>query len=39
MIEARGLTKRFGDKLAVDQLSFQCRARPGDRVPWPQRRG
>src|SRR5262252_6166106 len=22
MIEARGLTKRFGDKLAVDQLSF-----------------
>src|SRR5437763_16696406 len=22
MIEARGLTKRYGDKLAVDQLSF-----------------
>ena len=22
MIEARGLTKRFGDKLAVDQLTF-----------------
>src|SRR5262249_58701525 len=22
MIEARGLTKRFGDKLAVDELSF-----------------
>ncbi len=22
MIEARGLTKRFGDKVAVDQLSF-----------------
>src|SRR3974390_395069 len=22
MIEAQGLTKRFGDKLAVDQLSF-----------------
>ena len=22
MIEARGLTKRFGDQLAVDQLSF-----------------
>ena len=27
MIEARGLTKRYGDKLAVDQLSF--RIRPG----------
>ena len=22
MIEARGLTKRYGDKLSVDQLSF-----------------
>ena len=22
MIEARGLTKRYGDKLAVDQLTF-----------------
>ena len=27
MIEARGLTKRYGDKLAVDQLSF--RVEPG----------
>ena len=26
MIEARGLTKRYGDKLAVDQLSFQVGA-------------
>src|SRR6185437_3666708 len=26
MIEARGLTKRYGDKLAVDQLSFGVRA-------------
>ena len=25
MIEARGLTKRYGNKLAVDQLSFQVR--------------
>ncbi len=25
MIEARGLTKRYGDKLAVDQLSFTVR--------------
>ncbi|MCU1494375.1 MAG: export transporter ATP-binding protein [Acidimicrobiaceae bacterium] len=25
MIEATGLTKRYGDKLAVDQLSFQVR--------------
>src|SRR4029453_16872998 len=27
MIEARGLTKRYGDKVAVDDLSF--RVRPG----------
>ena len=30
MIEARGLTKRFGSRLAVDALSFDVR--PG-RVP------
>lgn len=25
MIEARGLSKRYGDKLAVDDLSFMVR--------------
>ena len=25
MIEAKGLTKHYGDKLAVDQLSFEVR--------------
>ena len=25
VIEAKGLTKRYGDKIAVDQLSFEVR--------------
>jgi hypothetical protein len=28
MIEARGLSKRYGDKLAVDDLPFTVRPRP-----------
>jgi ABC-2 type transport system ATP-binding protein len=31
MIEARGLTKRYGDKLAVDDLTFTVR--PGRAHP------
>ena len=33
MIEARGLTKRYGDKAAVDHLTFTRGAGPGDRLP------
>ena len=33
MIEARGLTKRYGDKLAVDDLTFTVRPGRGHRVP------
>ena len=32
-IRVRGLTKRFGSITAVDDLSFEVDARPGDRVP------
>ena len=39
MIEARGLTKRYGDTLAVDGLSFDVAARPGHGLPRSQRVG
>ena len=39
MIEARGLSKRYGDKVAVDDLSLYGAARPGDRLPRAERRG
>ena len=37
MIEARDLTKRYGDKTAVDDVTHH-RSRVGHRVPGPQRR-
>ncbi len=39
MIQARGLTKRYGPVVAVDDLTFEVAAGPGDRVPRPERRG
>ena len=39
MIEARGLTKRYGDKLAVDHLSFTVEPGPDHRLPRPERGG
>lgn len=38
MIEARELTKRYGDKTVVDRLSFTVKP-GGDRVPRPEWRG
>ena len=38
MIEARGLTKRYGDKLAVDGLTFTVRPGRRHRLPRPERR-
>ena len=38
MIEARGLTKRYGDKLAVDGLTFTVRP-GGDELPGAERAG
>ena len=38
MIEARGLTKRYGDTKAVDDLIVHRAARSGDRVPRAERR-
>ena len=37
VIEVRGLTKRYGDVVAVDDLSLRRRAGTGDRVPRSQR--
>ena len=37
MIEARGLTKRYGDKLAVDQLTFTVEPGQDHRLPRPER--
>ena len=39
MIEARQLTKRYGDKTAVDHLTFTVKPGHGHRLPRPQRRG
>ena len=39
MIEARGLTKRYGDTLAVDNLSFSVEPGQDHRFPRPERRG
>ena len=39
LIQVSGLTKRFGDTLAVDDLSFTRRAGPGRRIPGAERRG
>ena len=39
MIEAVDLTKRYGSQVAVDGVSFTVAARPGDRVPGPERGG
>ena len=38
MIQARGLTKRYGDKVAVDDFSFTVQPGHGHRLPGPQRR-
>ena len=37
MIEAKGLTKRYGATVAVDDLSFEVETRQGDRLPRPER--
>ena len=39
MIEARGLTKRYGDTLAVDNLSFSVEPGKITGLPRPERRG
>ena len=39
MIEAAGLTKRYGQTLAVDNLSFTVQPRAGHRLPRPERGG
>jgi hypothetical protein len=39
MIEVDGLTKRYGDKVAVDGLSFVVEPGGGDGVPGPERGG
>ena len=39
MIEAHNITKRYGEKVAVDDLSFTVRARHRHRLPRPERRG
>ena len=38
MITVEGLTRRYGAFTAVDDVSFVCRARDGDRLPGAQRR-
>ena len=39
MIEIDGLTKRYGDKTAVDRLSFVVEPGCGHRIPRPERGG
>ena len=39
MIEATGLTKRYGKTVAVDNLSFTVERGQGHRVPRPERGG
>ena len=39
VVEVRALTKRFGAVHAVDDLSLHRAARPGHRLPRPERRG
>jgi hypothetical protein len=39
MIEAHGLTKRYGDKLAVDGPHLHGAAGRGDRLPGAERAG
>ena len=38
LIEARGLTKRFGGRPAIDDVSFRVERRRGRRFPRPERR-
>ena len=38
MIEVQGLTKRYGDKVAVDDLTLHRAARRRDRLPRAERR-
>ena len=38
MITVSGLTKKYGDRTVVDDVSFDAGARHGDRLPRPERR-
>ena len=38
MNEVRGLTKRYGEKVAVNDLTFGVGPEQGDRLPRPERR-